>query len=78
VRIPGAGGHAATLREQALIRRQRKKTEPGAAEDGYEKIRPPGGEARMYVHVLVPTFWDTIEHLGELQWVRAVVELDGG
>jgi hypothetical protein len=30
----------------------------------------------MYVHVVAPTLWDKMEHLRELQWVRAVVDLD--
>jgi hypothetical protein len=30
----------------------------------------------MYVHVVAPTLWDKMEHLRELQWVRAVVNLD--
>jgi hypothetical protein len=30
----------------------------------------------MCVHVVAPTLWDKMEHLRELQWVRAVVDLD--
>ena len=30
----------------------------------------------MYVHVVAPTLWDKMKHLRELQWVRAVVDLD--
>jgi len=37
---------------------------------------PIVGEARVYVHVVAPTIWDEMEHLRELQWVRAVVDLD--
>ncbi len=33
-------------------------------------------EARMYIHVVAPAIWDKMEHLRELQWVRAVVNLD--
>jgi hypothetical protein len=37
---------------------------------------PIVGEARIYVHVVASTLWDEMEHLRELQWVRAVVDLD--
>jgi hypothetical protein len=42
-----------------------------------ERQSPNSGEARMYAHVVTPSIWDKMEHLGELQWVRAVVDLDG-
>jgi hypothetical protein len=29
----------------------------------------------MYIHVVAPTLWDKMEHLRELQWVLAVVDL---
>jgi hypothetical protein len=31
---------------------------------------------RVYVHIVAPTIGDKMEHLGELQWVRTVVDLD--
>ena len=30
----------------------------------------------VYVHIVAPTFGDEMEHLGELQWVLTVVDLD--
>ena len=32
----------------------------------------------MNVHVVAPTLRDKVEHLGELQWVRTVVDLEDG
>jgi len=33
---------------------------------------------RLNVHVVAPTVRDKMEHLGELQWVRTVVDLEDG
>jgi hypothetical protein len=76
----------ATLREHILILRQRKKIELEFVDSSKEKDKaklcrfpsPNRGEARTYVHIAALTFCDKMELPGELQWARAVVNLDGG